>query len=269
MPLLLLCPHCGFSRSWSIRRDHRRCKRCRKEWSPKRQRLAGRFHFSQNDWRRIVSVFLGERTSGRVAARLDCSLPTAKKAVRLLRKIMAKDTPVILAGTCEADETYFEGAWRNLRNPERLKRRGTRGRKTKKLCVFGVVSRTQRQAILRPIPNARRPIILQAVRATVVPGSTVYTDGHWPYRHLPKFGYQHDWVDHEKGEYARGEISTQMIEGLWGVMKRRLKAIGGVRRIDLPIFLGEQLWRYNFRHLTHEEQIQRLVTFLTKIGGKI
>lgn len=268
MPCFLLCPSCGFSRSWSIRRGHRRCKKCRKEWSPRRQRLMGQHHFCLNDWKRIVNVFLKERTAGRVCDALRCSLPTAKRTVRLLRKVMTSDVPSLLQGVCEADETYFEGSWRNLRRQQRMARKGTRGRKTTKLCMFGAVSRTDRQAIVRVIRNARRPTILRSVSETVRRGSTVYTDGHWPYRHLPKLGYHHDFVDHDAGEYCRGIVHTQTIEGLWGTMKRRLKSIGGVRRKDLPIFIGEQLWRYNFRHLTHEEQTQRLIHFLTRIGGK-
>lgn len=78
----------------------------------------------------------------------------------------------------------------------------------------------------------------------------------------------HDWVDHTGGEYVRGDIHTQTIEGLWGFMKRRLKAVGGVQRRDLPLFIGEQLWRYTFRHLIHEKQMEQLLNILTRISGK-
>jgi hypothetical protein len=75
-------------------------------------------------------------------------------------------------------------------------------------------------------------------------------------------------VEHDKNEYVRGEIHTQTIEGLWGTMKARLKTVGGIRKERLHIFVGEQLWRYNFRHLTHEERTRRLLGLLTRIGGR-
>jgi transposase-like protein len=228
----------------------------------------GDFRFSRGSWRRIVDVFLRERTAATVQREARCSFVTSIRAVERMRRLMTDDAPAVLSGICEADETYFGGLWRNLHNDERFARKGTKGRKTKKTGFLGIVSRTEGKAIVVPIPNAQRRTLLPKIRARVQVGSTIYTDGLWAYRHLPSLGYRHDFVEHDKNEYVRGEVYTQTIEGLWGTMKARLKTVGGIRKGRLSIFVGEQLWRYNFRHLSHEERIQRLLDLLTRIGGR-
>lgn len=268
MPKLLRCPSCGFSRSWVVRRGHRKCKSCRIEWSPRRSSVAGDFHCSVEAWRRIINAFLLERTIGSIMRAASCSYGTGKKIAQRIRKVMTLDAPKILSGTCEADETYIGGAWSNLHTNKRRALRGTRGRGTKKQAVLGIVSRTSGQMVVRFIPNAKRRTLIPIIQECVTHGSTVYTDGHWAYRVLSTYGYSHDFVDHRSGEYVRGDVHTQTIEGRWGMIKARLKTIGGVRKERAWYFLGEQVWRYNFRHLTHDERVSRLMKLLTRIGGK-
>lgn len=102
----------------------------------------------------------------------------------------------------------------------------------------------------------------------VILGSNIYTDGHKGYRQLNRCGYYHDWVDHESGEYIRGDVHTQTLDGYWGLLKNRLAAIGGIRRRRLRYFIGEHQWRYNFRHLTRKEQVIRIYKLLIKFGGR-
>lgn len=268
MPKLLRCPSCTFARSWVLRRGHRKCKACKREWSPRAQTLEKSFRLREGLWQRAVSTFLYERTIKAVLRETRVSYMTAQKIVTLLRTEMTADVPSVLSGTCEADETYFGGLWRNLPTKKRRALAGTKGRKTTKQGFLGMVSRDTGQALVIPIPNAKRTTLIPLIAAVVTKGSTLYTDGWWAYRDLPKAGYVHDFVDHEQDEYVRGDVHTQTIEGLWGFMKRRMKAIGGIRPSRLPLYVGEQLWRYNFRHLTHDEQVERLLSFLTRIGGR-
>jgi len=43
--------------------------------------------------------------------------------------------------------------------------------------------------------------------------ATVYTDEHRTYRGMSYF--RHDTVRHSRGEYVRGQVRTQGIEGFW------------------------------------------------------
>jgi len=54
--------------------------------------------------------------------------------------------------------------------------------------------------------------------------------------------------------------------GFFGYLKRKLAAKGGVRRKYLYLFLGEYVWRYNYRNLTFDQQVKRLLK-LIKFSG--
>jgi len=195
------------------------------------------------------------------------SAETARFCATLLREVMCRDVPETLSGTCEADETYLGGQWKNKRI--HIRRQGTkRGRGTSKQAIFGVVSRTMEQGRTWLVKNTKACITLPLVTALVERGSTMYTDGFKGYRKLPRLGYRHDWVDHEAGEYVRGEVHTQTLDGYWGLLKNFLAAKGGVQPQYLYRFVGEHQWRYNFRNLSRKEQVKRIYSLLTKFGGR-
>ena len=47
----------------------------------------------------------------------------------------------------------------------------------------------------------------------------IYTDESAVYRRLP---FDHDAVNHESGEYVRGEVHTNGIESFWSMFKRAI-----------------------------------------------
>lgn len=270
MPKLLCCPACGHARSWSIRRHHRKCKRCRSEWSPRTFHPIYGFRLPRREWLRIIENFLRDGTINAVQSECRLAHETACNAIYALRTVMTSDVPELLAGVCEADETYVGGSWKN--KAVHIRRQGTkRGRGTSKQPIFGVIARGDERASQVRVwltKNTKNRALLPHIRATVCQGSTIYTDGRKGYRHLPRYGYPHDWVDHEAGEYVRGPVHTQNIDGYWGLLKTHLDSIGGIRKERLPLFIGEHVWRFNFRHLTRKEQVQHLYSILTRFGGR-
>lgn len=267
MPKVLLCPECGYSRSWAIRRHHRRCKSCRQEWSPGSYHPVRGFRLARREWFRLIDSFLRDGTCQKVGRECQIAYATAQKAVSLIRQVLTADVPKLFNGVCEADETYVGGAWKN--KAVHIRRRGSkRGRGTTKQAVFGLIQRGPSQVRVWLVRNSKGrttvPLICQVTRL----GSIIYTDGHKGYRRLPNYGYFHEWVDHEAGEYVRGEVHTQTIDGYWGMLKNHLAAIGGIRKERLVYFIGEHQWQYNFRHLTRREQVKRIYSLLTEFGGR-
>lgn len=267
MPRCSPCPACGYARSWVVRRHHRKCKRCRTEWSPRTQFPVSGFRLERREWHRIIEAFLRDGTIWAVAEVCRIAYATAQRAVAATRTVMAADVPRRLRGICEADETYVGGAWKN--RAVHIRRQGTkRGRGTSKQAIFGIVQRRPLRVRVWLVPNATGEVFVPLIRARVASGSAVYTDGHRGYRRLVRLGYCHEWVDHDAGEYVRGEVHTQTIDGYWGLLKTHLDSIGGIRKERLASFIGEHQWRYNFRHLTRKEQAQRIYRFLTRFGGR-
>lgn len=270
MPKLFPCPSCEYTRSWVIRRHHRKCKQCRSEWSLGTEHPVQGFRLERREWHRVIETFLRDRTIQAVSQECLIAYATAHKAINIVRQAMTQDVPEQLDGICEADETYLGGSWKN--KAVHIRRQGTkRGRGTSKQPVFGVIQRGGREPSKVRVwltPDTKNETLMPHIFQTVVKGATIYTDGRAGYRHLPGFGYHHEWVDHEAGEYVRGDVHTQNIDGFWGHLKTRLDSIGGIRKRRLHLFVGECVWRFNFRHLTRKEQVGRLYSILTRIGGR-
>lgn len=242
--------------------------RCRQEWSPNTFYPITGFRLTRAHWHAVIDTFLRDETGSAVEHECHLSVMTAHACVTLLREVMREDVPSMLSGICEADETYLGGQWKNKRI--HIRRQGTkRGRGTSKQAIFGVVSRTMEQVRTWCTPDTKAHTTLSIITATIERGSKVYTDGFKGYRKLSRLGYSHDWVDHEAGEYVRGEVHTQTLDGYWGLLKNFLAAKGGVQRRFLHRFVGEHQWRYNFRNLSRKEQVKRIYSLLTKFGGRM
>lgn len=57
--------------------------------------------------------------------------------------------------------------------------------------------------VIRMLANVQQATIGSLVRATIAPGSVVYTDEYDIYHRLEEWGYEHHSVCHAAGEFAR------------------------------------------------------------------
>jgi transposase-like protein len=62
--------------------------------------------------------------------------------------------------------------------------------------------------------------LLPIIKAHVNSGSHIMTDEAGQYTHMGKYFTEHDFVTHSKGEYGRGPIHTNTVEGFYSVFKR-------------------------------------------------
>jgi len=252
------CPKCGYARSWSLRREKRKCKRCRGEYGVRTYPVAG-FCITTAVWRIAVQTFLRERSLLRVAAEASVSSKTAQRMTHLMRLRISGDAPEVFVGKVEMDETYIGGQRKNKRLHIR-RIGGKRGHGTDKLPIVGLFSRETGQVVVHVEPRKLDIAFVRAtIRRQVVRGSTVYTDGFKMYRGIWADGYIHRFVDHDGGEYVRGDVHTNNIEGFWGIMKRKMGCIGGMRRSRLYLFVGEIAWRFNHRNDTLDERERLLL----------
>ncbi|MBI5733828.1 MAG: IS1595 family transposase [Candidatus Kerfeldbacteria bacterium] len=263
MPKLLPCPSCNYARSWVIRRYHRKCKQCRKEWSPRTFHPVLPFRLSRREWLRLIEVFLRDHTILAVTNECHLAYRTAQAAILRIRRKMAtvKLEPFCLV--VEADGTYIGGAWKNKPAWIRRRYRVKRGRGTNKQAIFGLMQRYPPQVKAWLVKNEKAVTTIPLINSQVRKGSLIFTDGHKGYRRLPKYGYHHDWVDHEKGEYVKGIVHTQTLDGYWGLLKNRLDRTGGVRRSFIHLYLAEHQWRYNHHHLSRKQQAKLIYQLLT------
>jgi len=98
-----------------------------------------------------------------------------------------------------------------------------------------------------PIPDRKGPTMSAVVRDHVSDFATIYTDEFASYRPL-KFTHDHEIVIHSRGEYVRGDVHTNTIEGFWSLFERQV--IGQHHFVSikhLQRYLDERTWSYNNR----------------------
>lgn len=222
------------------------------------------------EWKRCIRIFLRERTIKRIVE--DTSIPHSRveHMVMHIRTAMKCDAPTNLMGPVEMDETYIGGQRKNKRLHIR-RIQGKRGHGTDKLPIVVLFSRITGQVYVEVLEKKLDIKKIFTIIDHLIPlGSNIYTDGFKMYRGLSKRGYMHEYVDHDGGELVRDDIHTNNIEGFWGILKRKLSCIGGMRRTHLPLFVGEIVWRFNHRKQTLTEQETALfnVVSATRFGGR-
>jgi len=187
--------------------------------------------------------------------------------VGIARKVMVQDVPGVFSGTVEVDETYLGGQKKNKRKSQLKKEsESKRGFGTTKQPVFGILTR-QGKVFARLIEDAEAIDLLPIITRKVKAGSRVCSDTWRAYTGLAAKGYVHRTVEHGAKEYVRGKNHINGLEGFWGYLKRKLAAKGGVKRKYLPLFLGEYVWRYNYRRLDVKLQTDRLFKKVIDFSG--
>lgn len=262
------CPKCGYARCWKVRREKLKCKKCRAEFSPRKTAVPGT-RTDAGGLRDAALAFVSARTVRAVAAAIGKSAATAQKLCHRFRLAIAAEPREPFEGPVEVDETYIGAQRKNQRLHIRKLYPPKRGHGTQKLPIIG--ARDRATGTVRVEVMARKldkRVVLDFVRRAAVPGAQIYTDGFAYYRDLRKLGFRHASVDHNAGEYVRGAVHSNSIEGFWGFMKRRMGCIGGMRRDRLGLFATELAWRYNHRRSTDDQKADLLVGLVLKLGGK-
>ena len=258
------CPRCRSNTSWLLRRQQRRCARCRYDWRPGQWPL----RLPRKTWLKILHYFLLGLSSQQIAALTGVERRRVLRALGVLRGRLSLDVPPVFSGVVEVDETYLGGHWRNRRQRPRG---SPRGRGTiLKTPVFGILCRGG-QVWAQVVPDISRDTLQTLIRRRVTPGSIVCSDTLGGYTGIATKGYVHRLVAHGQGQYRSGPgTHINGLEGFWGYLKRRLAAKGGIRRDRLPLYLAEYVWRYNHRRDSLPSQQRRLMKLLvlrSKTGG--
>jgi len=183
----------------------------------------------------LFSVAKNGVSAKEVERHLGVTYKTAWRIAKQVRILMLESGSP-LSGVVETDETYIGGRERG------------RGVSTQnKAIVFGMVERGGRVKA-EHVRSAGSRVLLPRLSASIAPGTTVYSDQARVYRTLHRIGYYHDSVNHSIGEYGRGIVHTNTIEGFWSQLKRSIDGTYHcVSRKYLQLYLNEFVYRYNHR----------------------
>lgn len=97
----------------------------------------------------------------------------------------------------------------------------------------------------------------------------VFTDDFSAYRFLYQLGIHHESVNHSIGEYARGEVHNNTMEGYWSVIRHWLNTYRGVSKKNLPSYIGLCEFVENNRHDGWNCVFDRFLFLLSTIFSRI
>jgi len=248
------CPCCGSvdvyqmkdSKTGARQANYRwRCKDCKKQYTV---RIGTVFEDSRIELRHWCFGFWRASTSKKGVSALEIHRQTGlsyKSSLFMLHRIrfaMAPADSNPLTGIVEVDETYIGGKPR-YPGEEREKW-------TSKVPVMAMLERNGR---VRPkvIADVTAKTLQFAIRENVDRRARIMTDEHASYSGIGHF-YEggHETVNHSIREYARGDVTTNGVEGFFSILKRGLHGIyHSVSKEHLHRYVAEYEFRHNHREL--------------------
>jgi transposase-like protein len=259
------CPRCGSvniyrmtGRDGQREKNYRwRCRDCKRMYSVRTGLIFEETRLPLRVW---VYAFWKACSSKKGISALqisrECEI-SYKSALFLMHRIryaMRDENPPKLSGTVEADETWIGGKPR-YRQRAKWHAGMTRDQWTSKVPVMAMVERGGNIRV-RKIERVDAKTLGGAIRECVEPKATIYTDDNRSYRHIGKdANYRHDFVRHFHGEYVRGDVTTNTVEGFFALLKRGIfGTFHSVSKHHLHRYLSEFEFRWNTRKLDDGER---------------
>ena len=168
-----------------------------------------------------------------------------------------------LSGAVELDETVFGGKETNKHKNKRTKgAMGTAG----KTIVFGMLERSG-EVRAKVIKDVKARTVRGAVFDNVADKTVLLTDEHVSYKSLDYGPYQRFSINHSAGEYGRGPVHINGIEGVWSLFKRQVYGIHHhISAKHTDAYLDEMCYRYSRREM---DECERVNDLLSQIEGRL
>lgn len=251
------CPHCGVVDQATLvkGKSHRpgmyQCNACVKPFTVTVGSVMESSHVPLHKWA-LGFHLMASSKKGISAHQLMRNLGlgsyrTAWFMAHRIREAMFDRDPEPLGGkgkTVEVDETYIGKPGETFVNGRGWL--GKRGTSTKRK-VLTMVERGGRSISVK-VDDLTIPTIKKILGAHVVLDSTLNTDEAQWYKQPGKNFAKHEAVNHGSGEYARGETTTNTVEGFFGIFKRGMRGVyHHCGEQHLQAYLNEFDFRYSNR----------------------
>lgn len=263
-----VCPHCGgVERNSALNgKAHRPglwfCGDCRTQFSVTVGTVFERSKVRLHKWLLAVHLLCSSKkgiSSHQIHRTLGVTYKTAWFMTHRIREAMKEEGAGLLggpgtSGIVEADETYYG------------KTKAGKGEKlAKKQKIVALVERQGRVRAFHVAAvnvSTLKPILHGQIHAD----ARLMTDSAGLYQKIGKGFKSHETVNHLAGEYARRDVTTNTVEGYFGILKRGIHGIyQHVSPEHLHRYVGEFSFRYNGRELN---DVERADLALKGIEGK-
>lgn len=265
-----VCPHCGETTRTgklsgaSTKIGTRKCYACRKKFTVTVGTVFEASHIPVRQWLQAVYLLCSSKkgiSSHQLMRTLDVQYKTAWFMSHRLREAMKAGTLPMMGGPggiVEIDETFIG---KKVGMPVR---RGY----AHKHAVLTLVERGKGARSFH-VDGTSAADVMPIIKANVAPETHVMTDEAGQYAHLNKHFAGHDFVKHGVGEYVRGDVHSNTVEGFYSVFKRGMKGIyQHCSEKHLHRYVTEFDFRYNNRVKLGVDDLARTDNALRGIVGK-
>ena len=265
------CPRCGvvgecykMTDSKTGERNTRylwRCRACKGQYTV---RVGTIMEDSPIPLRHWCFAFYGACKAKKGVSALEIQRATGlsyKSALFMMHRIRwamapANESQPKLKGTVEFDETYVGGKPRKfmLHTDGRIKPGPGYNFSKRMTPVVAGVERGGRVRA-RVVEKANRITIPNFVREMVDTSADLMTDERRCYKPVGREYASHQSVHHRIGEYVRGDVTTNTIEGFFAGLKRQIKGTHhSVSPKHLHRYISEIEYKYNTRQVNDGER---------------
>ena len=271
-----VCPHCGGvcriskMNGKSTRMGTYKCYQCRKPFTVKVGTIFEGSHVGLHIWLQAIYLIAGSKkgiSSNQLHRTLGVTLKTAWFMSHRIREAMRSGdlTPFGSGGgVVEVDETFI-GNDRTVKPEGSKKGRGY----AHKHKVLSLVDRETGQKRSMVVDSLKAADILPILEANIAREAHVMTDEAGQYTNLKRTFANHDFVAHGAGEYGRGIIHTNTIEGSFSIFKRGMKGVyQHCNKKHLHRYVAEFDFRYNNREANGFNDAKRAEALLMGVVGK-
>ncbi|MBN8979172.1 MAG: IS1595 family transposase [Rhizobiales bacterium] len=254
-----VCPHCGSLNSFATKKAGiYRCreKECRKDFSVTTKSVMESSHIKLHIWLQAFYLMASSKkgvSSHQLHRALGVTYKTAWFLSHRIREAMRNGgltSPMGGEGSViEADETYFGPTAEprvSKQRGDRPYKKGNRGPRNKR----AIVSLVERGGSVRSfhVAVADAATVSTIVNANVHYESRLHTDESKLYTRVGADFATHETINHSAKEYARGDVTTNSVEGYFSIFKRGMKGVyQHCAEKHLHRYLSEYDFRYNHR----------------------
>lgn len=270
------CPHCGEAEQITKLegKSHRpglyNCRSCREQFTVTVGTVFERSKVPLNKWLLAVHLMTASKkgySAHQLHRTLGVTYKTAWFMAHRIREAMRSDDLRPLGssgGAVEADETFI-GHDKTKKPKGEKKGRGYHH----KHKILSLVDRTTGRARSFVVDDVKASTLSPILRESIAKEAALMTDEASYYTLVGREFTSHGVVQHQAGEYGRGDIHTNTIEGFFSIFKRGMKGIyQHCSKKHLPRYVAEFDFRYTNRVRLGIDDTERALIALKGIEGK-
>jgi len=265
-----VCPHCGGMDRITVvngktaRMGLRRCGPCKRQFTVTVGTVFESSHVKLHLWLQAAHLLCASKkgmSSHQIHRILGVTYKTAWFMTHRLREAMRSGDLAPMGGAgeiVEIDETFIG------QKKDMPKRRGFAHK-------HAVLSLVERGGTVRSfhVDGTTAAHLVPILRANIAKETAVMTDEAGQYARLSKEFATHDSVNHGAGEYGRGKVHTNTVEGFYSIFKRGMKGVyQHCGEKHLHRYVAEFDFRYNNRIAHGCGDVERSERALVGIKGR-